>query len=249
MKANMGRIISVIMVSVGVLIGFFLAGSFIWAYLELPLYFDYDFTSVRTENQQYSILNCPFVLTPTETGQVSLDIPNTTDKPINILFRAYVSYMNGITRNVELKSTIPIGEFRTLKFEVNSKDIFYHYFIFVKTYQFSTYNTPSRMGSCAILMIPISFLTGYQVLIISILLMGLFVIVGIYTWIKYNRPMRGMASNALNAMITLSVLLSVALIAGMRGWWVFGLFLLVVVLLLVVVTLTYFISEPRENRF
>lgn len=248
MKAKTGRIISVILISVGVLIGLFLAGSFIWAYLELPLYFDYDFTSVRSDNQQYSNLNCPLFLTSTETGQVSLDIPNTTDKTINILFRANVSYQGGIARDVELKTTIPIGEFRTLKFEVNSGDVFYHYFIFVKSYQFSTYNTPSRMGSCAILMIPISFLTGDQVLTISILLMGLFMIVGIYTWIKYNRPLRGVALNALNAMIMLSIILLVALIAGMKGWWVLGLLLLVVVVLLIVVALSYFISAPRDNR-
>jgi hypothetical protein len=247
MKVKMGRSISIILISLGILIALFLAVSFNWAYLELPLYFDYDFTSVKMDNQQYSSLNCPYLLTSSETGQISLDIPNTTDKPINVLFRAYVSYMNGVARTVELNPTIPIGELSTLKFEVNSSDVFYHYFIFVKTYQFSTYNTPARMGSCAILMLPISFLSGDQVLILSILLMGLCLIVGIYAWRKYNDPLRGLALNTHNALIILSVLLSMALIAGMRGWLVLGLLLLVVVLLLIFVTISTFSSAQRDD--
>ena len=248
MKPKIGRTISVILFSLGVLLGLLLAGSFIWAHLELPLYFDYDFTSIKSDNQEYSKLICPYMLTTPETGQISVKIPNTADKSIDVSFLAHISYLGGAARQLELTSTIPVGGSRDLKFEVNAQDVFYNYFILVKTYQYPTYKTPSRMGSCAILLVPLTFLTGDQVLIISILLLGFFLLTGIFLWIKFNRPLRGMTRNALNAMTLLAILLAVAFYTGLAGWWVPGVLLLAVVVLQIFVAFSHFSSGFRDDR-
>jgi hypothetical protein len=249
MTPQTGRKVSILLFSMGVLIGFILAGVSVWANFELPVYFDYNYASIRSTDQSYSDLNCPLLLTTSETGRVVLDIPNTTDKPIEVLFRAEISYLGGIVRNFEVKPSIPAGESQRVEFEINADDVVFNSFILVKTYQFPTYKTPSRMGSCAILMLPIPFLTGQQAFIATILMIAILIISGIYLWIKHNRPHRGVARNATSAMITLALFLLVALVSGYQGWWVAGLFLLVVVTLLIVVSVVYFSTSPQDNRY
>jgi hypothetical protein len=248
MKPETGRKVSILLFSLGVVIGLFLAGEAIWANFELPFYFDYNYASVRLTGQNYSKLSCPFILTTSETGRILVDIPNTTDKPIDVLFQAEISYLGGIARNYEVKPSIPPGETHQVEFEVNAKDIVFHSFILVKTYQFPTYKTPSRLGSCAILMLPIPFLSGDQAFILFLLVIGGLIASGLVLWIKNNHPMRGVPRNAASAMFTLASLLLAALVSGYLGWWVAGLFLLAVVVLMIVVAVAYFGNPPQDNR-
>jgi hypothetical protein len=105
------------------------------------------------------------------------------------------------------------------------------------------------MGSCAIFMIPISFLTGNELLILTLLFSGLSIIIGIVLWIANNRPMIGLPRSALIAMITVSLLVLAAVIAGIAGWWIPGILLLMVIIIMAVVSIGAFQTSPTSTRW
>lgn len=245
MTKKKGRIISIIFYVIGAFTALVFAGSIIWANFELPFYFDYSYAAVRTENQVNADLNCPIILTTKETGMVSTDFTNNTDKTLNPVFRGEISYLGGIARSVEFKPTILPGESNHIEIEVNKDDIVFYFMILARTFQLPTYKTPAQIGSCAIVMLPIPFLTGNQVYFLSLLVIILALAAGIFLWVKYNRPMQGLSQKIRNVMILLAILLLAAIISGLSGSWIFGLLLLVLIVLLIMVALVYFGNSPQ----
>jgi hypothetical protein len=249
MTEKKGRTFSIILYIVGAFTALMFAGSIIWANFELPFYFDYSYASVGSENQIRANLNCPIFLTANESGIVSTDIPNNTDKTINPIFRGEISYLGGIVREVEFQPTILPGESSRIEIEVNSDDIVYNFMILARTYQLPTYNTPAQAGSCAIVSVPITFLSGDQVYYLSLFVITLLLVAGIFLWVKNNRPLRGMSRRVLNVMIFLAILLLAAIICGIiDGLMIPGLLLLVLIALLIMVAFVYFGSSPQDNE-
>jgi hypothetical protein len=244
-----GRTISIILYFFGVLFAILFAGSIIWANFELPFYFDYSYAAVRTENLSASDLNCPQFLTTNETGLVSTQITNNTDKIIYPIFRGEVSYLGGSVRDFELKPTILPGESNLIEFEINEEDIVFNFMILVRTYQLPTYKTPAQSGSCAIVMLPIPLLTGDQVYYLSLFVILLLLAAGIFLWGKNNRPLQGLSRRVFNVMNLLAILLLAAIVSGINGGWLPGLGLLVVIVLLILVAFVYFGNSPEDSGY
>jgi len=59
--------------------------------------------------------------------------------------------------------------------------------------------------------------------------------------------MRGQPRNMLAAMTTMSLFLLAAIVAGIEGWWIPGVLMLVVIVLLTVVS-GYFETSPTNDR-
>ncbi len=245
MTKKKGRIISIIIYIIGAFTGLLFAGSIIWANFELPFYFDYSSASVRTESQIKTDLNCPIILTTKETGIVSTDITNKTDKTLKPVFRGEISYLGGIAREFEFNPTILPGEFSHIEIEVDQDDIVFNFMILVRTFQFRTYKTPAQFGSCAIVMLPIPFLTGNQVFFLSFLVIILCLAAGIFLWGRIDRPLLGSSHRVLNVMILLAILILLAIISGLFGVWIIGLALLVLIVLLIMVAVVYFSNTPQ----
>ena len=249
MNEKKGRTLSVILYIIGTLIGLIFAVSVIWANFELPFYFDYSYASVGSDNQTSAKLNCPILLTTGETGTVSTDITNNTDKTLNPVFRAEISYLGGIVRDLEFNPIILPGESSPVEIEINSDDIVFNFMIMVRTYQLPTYKTPAQAGSCAIIMLPITFLSGDQVYYISLVVIVLLLAAGIFLWVKNNRPLKGMSRRVFNVMVLLGILLLAAIFCGITdGLMVPGLLLLVLIVLLIMVAVVYFGGSPQDNE-
>jgi hypothetical protein len=184
-------------------------------------------------------------MTRNETAEVGVDLTNTTDKTIYPVFEGEISSTGFLVRDVRFNPTILPGETSHIGIQVDSQDLFYNLFILVRTYQFPTYKTPSRMGSCAILMVPITFLSGDQVLYLTLAMIGLCLFLGIFLWVKGNRPLQGVARTAFSAMLTMSFLVLAAITVGIIGNWMFGVILLAVMVLLLVVAIGYFGNSPH----
>lgn len=250
MTEKKNRTISIILYITGTFFALLFAGSILWANLELPFYFDYSYASVGSENQTQANLDCPIILTTKETGIVKTEITNNTDKPLNPVLRGEVSYLGGIARDIEFNPAILPGESSPISIEVNSDDIVFNFMIFVRTFQLPTYKTPAQAGSCAMLMVPISFLSGDQVYILSLSAIFALLAAGIILWVKNNKPLRGMPRRAFNVMITLATLLLAAIFCGLTdGLMVPGFLLLVLIVLLIMVAIVYFLTsaEIKEN--
>lgn len=249
MTEKKGRTLSIVLYIIGAFTALIFAGSIIWANFELPFYFDYSYASVSSDNQTRAKLNCPIFLTTKETATVSTDITNNTDKTLNPVFRGEISYLGGIVREVEYKPTILPGESSRIEIDVNADDIVFNFMIMVRTYQLPTYKTPAQGGSCAIVMIPITFLSGDQVYYLSFFVTISLLGAGIFLWVKNNRPLRGKARRVLNVMIVLAILLLAAIFCGiMDGLMIIGLLLLVLIALLIMVALVYFGTSPQDDE-
>ena len=249
MKQALFQKLGIILFTLGAILAFLLAVGTIWAHFEMPFFFNYSYVAVSSKDQQVSRLNCPVILTNADSGQVRVDIPNTTDKIINIHFQGEISSMDGTVREVEFRPAIPVGQTDRVQFAIDRNDVVFGNLILVRTYQFSTYKTPARAGSCAILMFPISFLTGIELLILIILVSALLILAGITLWIGNNRPMRGLPRSVLTVMVSLSILLLLANIFGIAGWWIPGILAMVVTILLTVVSIGYVQDSPSNDRF
>ena len=249
MTENKGRSLSVILYIVGVIYAMLFAGSILWANFELPLYFDYSYASVGSENQTRAKLNCPILLTTHETGTVSTEISNNTDKTLNPVFRGEISYLGGIARDIEFNPTILPGETSPVQFEVNSDDIVFKFMIMVRTFQLPTYKTPAQAGSCAIVMFPIPYLSGKQVYSISLVSILLLLSAGIFLWIKYNRPLRDISRNVFTVMVLLASLLLATTLSGIiDGFVILGLFMLLLIVLLIMVSIVYFLTVSQSKK-
>jgi len=249
MTKKKGRTLSIILYIIGAITAFIFAGSIIWVNFELPFYFDYSYASVSSENQTRANLNCPILLTTKETGTVSIDITNNTDKTLNPVFRGEISYLGGIVREVEFKPSILAGESSPIEIEINSDDIVFNFMIMVRTYQLPTYKTPAQSGSCAIVMLPIPFLNGDQVYYLSFIFIIFMLVAGIFLWVKNNRPLRGLSRSVFTVMILLAILLLAAIFCGIiDGLMIPGLLLLVLIVLLIMVAIVYFGSSPQDNE-
>lgn len=249
MTEKKGRTLSIIFYTIGALTALIFAGSILWANFELPFYFDYSYASVSTENQTRADLNCPIILTTKETGTIRTDITNNTDKTLKPVLRGEISYLGGIAREFEFNPSILPGESSPIEVKITSDDIVFNFMILVRTFQLPTYKTPAQAGSCAIVMVPIPFLSGDQVYYLTIFVILFMLFAGISLWVKNNRPLRGLSQSVFTIMVLLAILLLTAIICGIiDGFVVPGLLLLVLIVLLILVTTIYFLSSPQANE-
>jgi len=245
MTSLFGRKIGILIFGIGALVGLFFAFLMTWGNFELPFYFERSYFSAQTPNQEKMDLNCPLVLTVIDDSSIKALLPNTTDKTINLNFQGEISYLGGIERQVEFKPEVQPGETGEVEIKVNKEDRFYNLFILARFFQFPTYKTPSRIGSCAIIMLPFINLTGNQTYGLSLGIIALFMVGGLLIFSRNNKPLTGKNKRIFNAMLVMAVIIAGAVTAGILGLWLLGLVLLVVILLMLVAVLIYFGNNDR----
>ncbi|HKZ44288.1 MAG TPA: hypothetical protein VJZ78_04545 [Anaerolineales bacterium] len=247
MTSGFGRKIGIYIFAVGALVGFTFAFLMTWANFELPFYFERSYFSVKSPTQEKMDLECPLVLTVIDDGSISASLPNNTDKIINLDFQGEISYMGGIERQVEFMPEVLPGETAEVEIKVDKEDRFYNVFILARFFQFPTYKTPARDGSCAIVMLPFTFLTGSQAFGVSLGIIILFMLGGLLIFFRNNRPLIGKKKRIFNAMLIMAIFIAVAVTAGILGMWLLGLILLAVIFLQTVAVFIFFGERDRAN--
>ena len=81
------RVLSVVLFSIGALLGVVLVGITVWADFEAIL-FD---PGIR-EDTRLGSLRCPVMITSEETGVIRARVKNTLDRPTDLFIRAHISH-------------------------------------------------------------------------------------------------------------------------------------------------------------
>jgi hypothetical protein len=238
------RALSIVMFFLGAILGMALFGSIVWANLEASFYFG----TAKMADESLKTLKCPTIMTPLDRTAVSAVITNNTEKAIKPLYRVYVSNYIDMSRLVEMRPTISPGETQKVKWDVSSEDMVFGHLVLAKVIQFATFKTPSREGACGTLFLDIPFFTGNQLLVIGILGCLLFMGLGIFFWIRSNKPLIGRSLNLSRAMSSLVVVVAAGLTVGYFGMWSLGIILLAVCILLMAASLNYLGTPQGINR-
>lgn len=216
-RTRIGQIIF----GIGAALGIVLFGISTWADLEAANY-GFDHYGYQAAN-----IHCPVLMTASETALVSGRLKNTTDRSLNALFRIDISNP-GLWRTLNEKITIEPGETKGPSWEVTSEDRVLNYFIFAKVYSYGTYPVPATEGTCGIFVINIPGVSGnliyWATFLASVLGMG----GGLYALRSDAESATRAQAGIGQARRFLALTVFAGLLSSYLGWWVVGIFALVV---------------------
>jgi hypothetical protein len=231
------RPLSIVLFSVGILLGMALAGSAAWADFEAE-YYGFQ----RMADRSLRGLRCPVLMTRSETGTVTLTLKNPTDKPLEFMARAALS--NPGPAKVERQTlTVGPGEKGQLHWTVTSDNIDLGFFIFVQMSTYPVDTIPFRAMACGIVVLPLPGATGTQVFALTLIASLLCMAVGLGLWEAANRPSLGRWPAATWAMRFLAVIVLAAMLTSFLGWWGVAGVCLVIAVLMIVVSVSVVLSQ------
>jgi len=225
------RIAGILLFSFGVIVGMALIAVTIWADLEAS-FFDANLASRGGEHLK--TLRCPILMTSSEIGTATVTLENTAQKPVELRLRAHITEGH-ITLMREVNATVPLepGEKDTVEFLLTSDDVTYNWLILVRALQFRYYPLPSRQAACGVFVVDLSFLTGSQLLALTIGVAFLSLVGGIALWSAGNWPLNRRSLATARTMGALAASVLIGFIVAVSGSWLVGTLLFAINLLLI----------------
>ena len=241
-KNKIVRTFGIVLFAFGVLLGMALTAVTVWADLEAS-FFDADLASRGGE--ALKTLRCPVLMTTSEMGVVRVDLENPVEKPIELRLRAhitdgYVTLLREVNANVPLEP----GEEQTTEFYLTGDDVTFDWLILVRVLQFRYYPLPSRQAACGVLVLDVPFLTGGQLLALTIAVTVLGLAGGIALWVAGNWPLNRPTLATSRTMGALTVSLLVGFIVGALGSWLTATLLFAINLLLIFEIVRHAVARP-----
>ena len=211
---------------VGAIIGLVLISIAAWGDYEAA---SYGFA--RRANESLRGLSCPILLAIDETGTISLNISNPTDKPMHPSVRTELSTRYDPQVYIESTALAP-GETKRLKWSVGPENIALRSFIFASVQVYATYPIPSQTATCGILIVDMPW-HGMSTLIVF----GMFGVIamgcGLY-WINKDGFYKSRAVNVWYAIQFLAVFIIIGYVSSFTGAWLLSIVFLVVALLTII---------------
>jgi hypothetical protein len=212
---------------IGLFIGFFLILVAAWADMESTVYgFE------RLANAGLGGVQCPILMTPAETGTISLRVSNRTDNPISPSIRTQISTPALPEESVENLRLAP-GESKRLSWSVGAENIDLQRFIFAKVLLFSAFPVPSQETTCGIFIINLPG-TGKVILPILIALSLAGTGWGLYT-MNALRLSHEWLRKRIGSLAFLALMNVLGLLLSFMGGWILPLLVLVVAVLVMII--------------
>ena len=188
-------------------------------------------------------LRCPLMMTTAETGTVTATFTNPFERPTEFTIRTHISrgYVT-LMREIFTKLPLDPGEKQTLELTVTPDDAAYGRLVLVNMRLYPKYPYPARTGTCGILVINESNLTGNQVFAFTLVVSLLSMVVGLSLWVTGDRPLSGLGLDVTRAMSALIVCVLAGTIVGLFGWWVFGVIIFMITVLLIGTIIGFFMK-------
>jgi len=226
-KKSIYQFAGTLIYALGLLGGALLATIIVWGDLEGTL-----FTSGLNAEKPLRTLNCPAIITPNETSQISVVLKNPSDKEMRRFTRAYITegYVS-LVREIKEEVFIPVGEKRQITWDIQADDAAYGRIVLFRVYINAWYPYPSLGANCGVMRVDVPLLTGSQVFILLVVSSILLLIVG--AWMRnLNKPTTIAFETTTNSLYALAVTLAITILIGYWGFWVFGVLGLACALLL-----------------
>jgi hypothetical protein len=233
------RILSVVLFSIGLLLGVAFVGAAVWADLEASL-----FDPPVGVDEPLKTLRCPVIITTQESGTVTATFSNPSTRSVPRTVRAHISYgFATLTREVNTQFVLEPGGTHKLEWTVTSDDAAWRHFILTRVHVLRNSPLPSRTGSCGVLVMDLLGLTGNQIVVSSWIASLTTMLIGVILWAVARRSAKERMPNLTGAMVGLAAIVLVAMLASLVGWWVLGGLLLLFVLILTVSVITWAIAK------
>jgi hypothetical protein len=237
-KTKLLRALGTIFLSTGILAGMVLFILMNWAYFEAYFYFGY----IARAQKALTTLRCPLLMTPADTGAVTIRLTNSTDMDLEFLIRTEISYI-GVTKTERAQYPLAAGETRTLSWTVTSEDVVFGHLILARVFVFNTFTLPSRANSCGTVFVSLPGMTGIQLFVLVLAFSLICMATGWSLWLAGNRPLQAEGLIATRAMASFTIVVLLGIIAGCFGWWGLGLFCTIAAVLLTFTVVGYYIQK------
>ncbi|MBM4429581.1 MAG: hypothetical protein FJ026_04430 [Chloroflexi bacterium] len=223
-------VLSAVLFSVGFLLGLAFTIANVWADFEAVL-FD---PSVGAE-AALSSLRCPVLITPQESGTVVATFSNPSELALLRTVRAHISHgFATLMREESERFVLEPGQSRQVVWTVTAADAAWRHFILVRVHELRNYPLPSRTGSCGILVVNVSGLTGNQIVALTAATAVLSMAVSVVLWMAGRRASSGPIPDLTRNMVLLAAIVLAAMLISFTGRWLAGGLLAIVVVLLAV---------------
>lgn len=215
----------------GALLGLTVAIMATWSDLEAAFYgFD------RRASTPLQNLHCPILLNRKETGVVSVNISNTTDRKLSPAVRAEFSSRLTAISTLDSVELAP-GESKSLEWTIGPENIDLKRFIFSKVLVFASYPLPDREATCGTFVVDLPIPGG--VLLFLMVTLGLAGMGGGWFMLDRSRLQSIQLEKALRPLTFLTVVMVLTLVVSLAGWWVQAVLLLAVTLITIIVTVNF----------
>ena len=216
----------------GVLAGLSLSAVVTWGESEARIYTSYNGDS-RLK------VKCPLMLSPVESGVVSVNIINPTGEEIKPVVSVEVSH-GKIPRKISETLTLAPGESETLQWAVDPSDVIFERLILVNILQSQYRDDPSRLGSCGIFIFSLFGLPGAQTFALVFAVSLIAMLSGAALWLYARWPLNKLATNIAQLSTVLLVITILALLTTIPRLWGLTLILDALILLIMGVIITEF---------
>jgi hypothetical protein len=235
------RTIGMLIFLAGVIVGMLMFGGVAWAYLEANFYgFE------KMGGGHLTSINCPILITSSDTGTVSATFTNPTDNPVDFLVRADIS--NRSLFRMEPKMLHLDGHQKVnVEWHVSSEDIDLRNFIFVQMLNFPYTKYPFRSASCGIIVLNLPRFTGQQVFTFAMFVILAGILGGLWLWESFGKPMGGKLPEITRAMRTLGVLVLVGLLLSFLGSWLLAVLIFTISVLAIGAILGFVLAFNDET--
>jgi hypothetical protein len=225
MNAKKRRAIGILLFFGGILLSVFLTTASTWADLESAFY---GFDNLGYAN--LTSLQCPILLTTSETGEISASVKNPLENDHEVTLRMDAS--GPMLHTEHQRVNIPAGQTHTARWTVSKENVSLGFFIFAKVYSSISYPLEPLEGSCGIIVMDVPVLPGWAVL--SLWLVGSLglIVAGHWAWEKADHQLGKHRTDTTQGIRFMAILVLLALLFSFLGWWGLSMVLLIVSFLL-----------------
>ena len=193
-------------------------------------------------------VNCPLMLSPTESGTIRADITNTLDEETKPLVTAEISRIDGLQ---QLRQTLDLAphETRPTRWTVDSSYTIFGRLILVNIVQSRYSNLSSRQGACGILVFNLFKLNGESSFGLLFFAALLCIMLGAALWQRVNRPLDNFHLSAAQACGIMTGMATAGMLAALPRWWGLIMFLDALTLIIMSVVLIEFVLFPGRQQY
>lgn len=215
-KAGWGRLIGVVLFTIGVILGMFIIGVSVYADFEATLFE----VSIASDQVIRPIL-CPIFISRNETGLVTTTLKNSDENIREYRIRAYISKGHLILiRKLENIMQLDPGQSQKIAWEIYPEDAAFNHLILVKVLVVNTGRNTTQKGSCGVVVLNLpGELKGQHLFLVLFVSALVFLVSGANLWLKYGRSYTGRRLEATRSILGLGGLILVGLASAAFGLW------------------------------
>lgn len=234
-KKRLLATVGIVIFLIGMIIGIVFVGITTWGNLEA-----YWFFPSRIATSGIRGLSCPIMVTPGETGVITLHVRNPNDfvmRPTilsTISSGYYIDEANFTKQNLVLDA----GDSYIARWEFTEESAVYDRFVMARIESRTPYPTARLQGSCAVYVMNLPGVSSVLIMIVGSAMCAALSLVGLYLWRKYHNERSVANLHATRGMYLLFAIVAVGIASSFLRIWLVSLVSLVAALVLLVSTLT-----------